>query len=287
LPSPDSLTGPVFLAVLVAAALHAGWNATLKVKLEPFLAMALITVLGGVLAAPLVLWLGWPRAEAWPWLIASMILHMGYYFGLISAYARADMAQVYPLARGGGPLLTAGLSLALLTEPIRPLGLVGICVLGCGILLMAFRGGRQSASPDLPTLGFAGFTAVTIAGYTLADGIGARAAGDPHAYSAALFFIDGVMFGLFALWRRGLPGLRPALGFLPQGFAGAAMSLAAYWIAIWAMTKAPIALVAALRESSVLWAMLISVVVLKEPLTRFRLTAAALIVAGLVLMRVQ
>jgi drug/metabolite transporter (DMT)-like permease len=129
-------------------------------------------------------------------------------------------------------------------------------------------------------------TALTISGYTIVDGIGARAAADPNAYAAGLFACDAIPMVLICLWRNGVSGMRPALDFLLPGFAGGVMSLVAYWIVIWAMTVAPIALVAAVRETSVLFGGLIAVFVLKEPLTRVRAVAAGLTMVGLVLMRV-
>jgi drug/metabolite transporter (DMT)-like permease len=277
----------VFAAVLAAAALHAGWNAFLKVKLEPFLAMTLITGSGGVVGIPLLLAFGFPRLEAWPWLIGSVVIHLGYYFALSEAYRRADMGHIYPIARGGAPLLTASISVGVLGEQIGVQAALGIAVLGCGIILIAFLGRRRQTAFDPHALGFALLTAGIVCAYTLVDGLGARIAGDPHAYSAALFVVDGVPLVLLALWLRGFSGLAPMREFLGRGIAGGAMSLGAYWIAIWAMTVAPIALVAALRETSVLWASLIAVLFLKEPFIPARAVAAALIVAGVALIRVQ
>lgn len=285
--TPTDMDPFVFAAVLMAAALHAGWNAVLKVRLEPFLAMALITAAAGVIGLPFLLVLGPPRLEAWPWLIGSIVLHLGYYCGLTEAYRRADMGQVYPIARGTAPLLTALASLALLHEPIGPVATGGIALLGLGIIFISLRGGRGLTRLDPVALGFALFTALTIAGYTLVDGIGARTAGDPHAYSATLFVLDGLAMVLFALWRRGSAALVQSWKFAGPGLAGGAMSLGAYWIAIWAMTMAPIGLVAALRETSVLFAVLIATLVLKEPLTRARLLAACLIVTGVIVIRMQ
>jgi drug/metabolite transporter (DMT)-like permease len=277
----------VFAAVLAAAAMHAGWNAVLKVRLEPFLAMTLITGCAGIVAIPLLVVFGWPRLEAWPWLIGSVVLHLAYYIALTEAYRRADMGQIYPIARGGAPLLTAGASLLVVGEPIALQAAIGIAVLAGGVALMSLRGARQHEPLDPAAIGFALATAVIICGYTLVDGLGARAAGDPHAYSAALFVIDGVPIVVFALWRLGLAGLKPMRRFAGPGLAGGAMSLASYWIAIWAMTVAPIALVAALRETSVLFAAVIAVVVLKEPFGPVRATAAALMVGGILLIRMQ
>jgi drug/metabolite transporter (DMT)-like permease len=277
----------VFGAVLAAAAMHAGWNAVLKVRLEPFLAMTLITGCGGVAAIPLLVVFGWPKAEAWPWLIGSVVLHLGYYLALTEAYRRADMSQIYPIARGGAPLLTASASTVLVGEPISGQAALGIALLGSGVALMSLRGARKHEPLDRGAVGYALATAVIICGYTLVDGLGARVAGDPHAYSAALFVIDGVPIVLLALWRLGIAGLKPMLRFAGPGIAGGAMSLVSYWIAIWAMTVAPIALVAALRETSVLFAAAIAVFILKEPFGPVRATSAALMIGGMLLIRLQ
>lgn len=275
----------VFLAVLAAAAMHAGWNAFLKLRIEPFLGMTLVAAGAGVVAAPGLVAFGFPKLAAWPWLAASVAIHVGYYVALSKAYERADMSQIYPIARGGAPLITAIASFVLVGESLSATQALGIAALGCGVMLISLLGRRKGARFDPVALGFAGLTALTITGYTLVDGMGARSAGDPHAYSAALFVIDGFPLLLFALWRRGVAGLAPMRPYLVQGLAGGALSLGAYWIAIWAMTVAPIPLVAAIRESSVLFAALIAVVFLKEPLHWPRACAAVVIVAALALMR--
>ena len=282
---PAGMELHVFLAVLAAAALHAGWNAFLKLRIEPFLAMTLVTTCGGVIGVPAMLVFGAPKLEAWPWLLVSTALHLGYYVALTEAYRRADMSQIYPIARGGAPLVTAFASVALLGESLSALQGLGIAALGCGVMLISLLGRRKGARFDPAALGFAGLTALTISGYTLVDGIGARVAGDPHAYSATLFVLDGWPLILFALWRRGVEGLKPMVPYVLQGFAGGAMSLGSYWIAIWAMTVAAIPLVAAVRESSVLFAALIAVLILKEPLQWGRAAAAVAIVCALALMR--
>ena len=266
--------------------MHAGWNAVLKIRLDPFLSAVLIAIAGGLIAAPVLIWTGWPRAEGWPWLAASVVLHLGYYIGLTEAYRRADMSQVYPIARGSAPLMTTLVSVVALGEPVNIIGGGGIAALGAGVLLMSLRGG-SAVRFDPAAIGYALFTAVTICGYTLVDGIGARAAGNPHAYSAALFFLDAFPIALLALYKFERAELRHAVRFVGPGLAGGAMSLAAYWIAIWAMTVAPIPLVAAARESSVLFGMLIAVVILKEPLRGIRVVSACLIVLGLALIRLQ
>ncbi len=274
----------VFAAVLAAAAMHAGWNALLKVRLEPFLAMTLITASAGLIGVPFLLAFGLPKAAAWPWLFASLALHLGYYIALTEAYRRAEMSQIYPIARGGAPLLTALASLLLFTEPVSAPALAGIVLLGSGVIIMSLRG-RGSAAVNRGAIVFALMTAVIISGYTLVDGIGARTAGDANAYASTLFVIDGLPLPLFALWRRGANTLVPLLRYARQGLAGGAMSLASYWIAIWAMTVAPIAVVAALRETSVLFSAVIATFVLKERVRPIRGAAALLIVGGVLLIR--
>ena len=281
----DALSAVVFAAVLAAAAMHAGWNAVLKLRLEPFLGLVLINGAAGLAAVPVLIVTGWPRAAAWPWLIGSVILHLGYYIGLTEAYRRADMGQIYPIARGSAPLITAIASLVFLAEPIGLVSGVGIAILGAGIATMSLRGGAARAVGEPAALAYAAFTAFTISGYTLVDGLGARTAGDAHAYAAGLFVVDGLFFTAFALFRLGLAGLKPVLTFALPGMAGGAMAFASYWTAIWAMTVAPIALVAAVRETSVLFAAAISVLILREPLRPNRVAAVGLILAGLVVLR--
>ncbi|MDQ0395447.1 EamA family transporter [Labrys monachus] len=275
----------VFLAVLAAAALHAGWNALVKIKLDPFLAMTLICVSCAIIALPALAITGLPAGAAWPWIALSTFLHLGYYLFLAEAYRRADMGQIYPIARGAAPLVTALISLFIVHDPVSPGNLIGIVLLGLGVLLISLKGQRSALVPSRAAIVYALLTAATISLYTVADGIGARAAGGPNAYAAALFAVDAYPMLAICLWRKGLSGIRPALRFVVPGFAGGAMSLAAYWIVIWAMTVAPIALVAATRETSVLFGGIIAVLFLKEPLTPVRGVSAFLILLGLVFMR--
>ncbi|CAM5764040.1 hypothetical protein LMIY3S_01013 [Labrys miyagiensis] len=276
---------PVFLAVLAAAALHAGWNALVKIRLDPFLAMTLICVSCGIIALAALPITGLPNPEAWLWVAISTILHLFYYLFLAEAYRRADMSQVYPIARGAAPLVTTAISLAFIHDPMPPGSVLGIALLGLGVLLISLKGQRGKVMPSRAAVVYALLTAGTISLYTIVDGVGARAAGSPNAYAAALFAVDAYPMLAICLWRKGLEGIRPAFKFLMPGFAGGAMSLAAYWIVIWAMTVAPIALVAATRETSVLFGGLIAVIFLKEPFTPVRGMSAALILIGLVFMR--
>lgn len=276
----------VFALVLFAAACHAGWNAVIKFGIEPFTATALIAIASGIVALPLLPFVGLPPMAAWPWVAASIVLHVGYYIGLTEAYRTGDMGQVYPIARGSAPLLTALGSTFVIHESVGALSWAGIGLLAAGVFLMSLRGGRDIKTLDRRAIGFALFTACTISAYSIVDGVGARTAGNAHSYSVALFVCDGLVMLVFALLRRGVATISVEMvRNWKSAFIGGTLSLAAYWIAIWAMTVAPIATVAALRETSVLFGAVIAVVVLKEPLRPIRIAAALMIVAGMALIR--
>jgi drug/metabolite transporter (DMT)-like permease len=277
----------VFLAVLFAAACHAGWNALIKVGLDPLSTTTLISVGCGVVAlafAPLV---GMPASAAWPWLIASVVIHLVYFASLIESYRTGDLGQVYPIARGSAPLMTATVTSIFVGEKLNALGWTGIVVLVGGVLLLSARGGRQLAEIDRRAIGFALFTALTICAYSVVDGIGARLSANPNAYSVWLFIGIAVVMVPYALYRDGRDVIPAMQRFWLRGFAGGALQVLSYGIAIWAMTAAPIAIVATLRETSVLFGAVIAVVILKEPLRAVRVVAACLIVGGLVLIRLQ
>jgi drug/metabolite transporter (DMT)-like permease len=278
----DSL---VFAAVLFAAACHAGWNASIKRGLDPLastVAISLGAALVSLLALPVV---GLPAREAWPWVLASVVIHLVYFGALIESYRTGDMGQVYPIARGSAPLMTATVTTVFVGERLGLLGWLGIVLLAAGVLLLSLRGGRALAKLNRRAVGFALFTAVTICAYSVVDGIGARLAGSANAYSATLFVGIGPVMAFYALTRGGIRVLSDTRQLWLTGLAGGALQLGSYGIAIWAMTLAPIAIVAALRETSVLFGALIAVVVLKEPLRAARMAAAFLIVCGLVLIR--
>jgi len=277
----------VFLAVLFAAACHAGWNALIKVGLDPLSTTTLISLGAGLVALTLVPLVGVPAWAAWPWLIASVIVHLCYFASLIESYRTGDLGQVYPIARGSAPLMTAAATTVFIGEKLSLIGWTGILLLVAGVLLLSARGGRELAEVDRRAIGFALFTALTICAYSVVDGIGARLSANPNAYSVWLFI--GIAFVMlpYAIYRDG-PDVIPAMRrFWRRGFAGGALQLLSYGIAIWAMTAAPIAIVATLRETSVLFGAVIAVVVLKEPLRAARIVAACLIVCGLILIRLQ
>jgi drug/metabolite transporter (DMT)-like permease len=277
----------VFLAVLFAAACHAGWNALIKVGLDPLSTTTLISLGSGVVALVLVPFVGTPAMAAWPWLIGSIAIHLVYFASLIESYRTGDLGQVYPIARGAAPLMTAVATTIFIDERLSAVGWAGILALVAGVLLLSARGGREFAQIDRRAIGFALFTAMTICAYSVVDGVGARLAANPNAYSLWLFIGIAVVMLPYALYRDG-PDVIPAMQrFWRRGFAGGALQVLSYGIAIWAMTAAPIAVVATLRETSVLFGAAIAVVVLKEPLRAVRVVAACMIVCGLVLIRLQ
>ena len=274
----------VFAVVLAAAALHAGWNALLKIGLDRFLSAALIQIGAGLVALPALPWVSLPLAGAWPWLALSALLHIGYNAFLARAYRHGDLSQVYPIARGSAPLLVALLAL-LAGDALRLQQWPGLLVLVAGIWLMAWRGGHAHASLNGPLLLNALATAACIAGYTLADALGARSNGDAIGYALWLFVVNGLVATLLITLRSG-PRIFLRLGpHWRGGLGGGGMSLLAYSLVIWATTQAPVAMVSALRESSVLFALLIGWLLLKEPMPPMRLLACAVIALGVVLLK--
>lgn len=276
------LTWPVVLAVLFGALLHASWNALVKSSTDKALDTALINLLGSLLAIPLVWWFGWPKIEAWPFIAASIVIHIGYYVALSGAYRHGDLGLTYPLMRGSAPLLVALSASVTLGETLTPLawiGVLGICV---GVLIL----GLTKHAFDAPrAVQFALVNAVIIACYTVVDALGVRAAGSAMPYVATLFLLDGWPFALIVFARRGWavgPYIRRRW---PIGLAGGAASIGSYGVALWAMTQAPVATVAALRETSVLFAVLLGVWFLKEIFTTRRVIGTCMIVGGVMALR--
>ncbi|MEA3038630.1 MAG: hypothetical protein QOE79_1143 [Sphingomonadales bacterium] len=272
---------PVFLAILVAALLHASWNALVKTDGDRFASVLLLTLAQGTIAVLLIPFFGFPPRAAWPWVLLGSALHTGYALFLVRAYRDADLSQVYPLARGAAPLIVTVVSALVLAEAPPPLRIAAVLAIAGGILLMA-RGGGLGGTAVLWALGTATFTA----SYTMADGVGARVAGSASAFAMTMFAIDGLAMAGCALAARGPAGLVRLLPGWRGGAMAGAMSLGSYWIVIWGFTQAPLAMVAALRETSVLFAMLIGLFVLGEKVAPVRWAAAAMILAGVILMRV-
>ena len=279
------MTLTVFLAVMAAALMHAVWNAMVKVHFDRFASVTLMTLGTAVTALPAVPFVDFPQPHVWPWILASVAFHMGYKLFLIRAYEAGDLAQTYPLARGSAPLLTTVGAVIVASEFPSGLSLGGILLLSAGTFLMSFRGAAYLERLNGRAVIYALITSVFIACYTLSDGSGARLASTASSYAVYLFLCDGLWSLILAVALRGRAIARTIAAGWRMGLLTGSLSGVAYWIAMWAMTKAPIASIAALRETSILFAMTISVLALGETLTRWRTAAALLIVTGVVALR--
>ena len=274
----------VFFAVLAAAAMHAGWNAVIKIRLDRFASISLMTLATAVVSLPVLPFVAFPSAETWSWIGASLVFHTGYKYFLTRAYDSGDLAQAYPLARGSGPLLTTIGAIVLFREMPEAVAVGGIVLLSAGTFLMSLRGGSIDGLRSRAVF-YALVTSLFITGYTLTDGMGARSADTALSYAAWLYIGDGIWSSIFCILLRGPGIVRVVLPEWKSALGAGFLSAAAYAIAMWAMTKAPIAVVAALRETSILFAMMLSVLMIGETLTRWRVAAALLIVGGVAALR--
>lgn len=275
----------IFVAVLLAAFLHAGWNSVVKIGLDRVSTVLLLALVQAAIAVLVLPFVDQPALAAWPWIIAAALLHTGYKVFLIQAYAHADLSQAYPLARGTAPLIVTVWSIIFLGASFSPLSLSAILAISFGILIMAVKGAEGGAMRGTAlfwALGTAGFTA----SYTLVDGLGARVAGTPTGFIMWMVIGDAIGMLAYVTHSRGLAAFPALLPAWKIGVAAGAMSLGSYWIAVWAFTQAPIALVAALRESSILVATLIATFVLHERVTGWRWISSCAIACGMVLMKI-
>ncbi len=274
----------VFAAVLAAAFLHASWNVLVKVNLDRFLALFLIHVLMGLVGVAMLFWSGLPIRSCWPYALLSGLLHTGYNVLLARSYKYGEMSVVYPIARGAAPIVALILSLIFAGDLISAGEFAALAVLIVGLWLIALS--RTAAlETDGRTVGFALATAVFIGLYTVVDGMGARISGDALAYSGLIYAFDGLFLLMFGLGMRGMAIVQQVVPFFWRGLAGAGFSSLAYGIVIWAMTKAPIGMVAALRETSILFVLGMSTLFLGEKITPMRAAGGVLIVAGAVALR--
>ena len=282
------MTWPVVGAVLFAAFLHASWNALIKSGTDKALETSFMHVLGCGVGLVLVLLFGLPRQEAWLWVAASVVIHLGYYLTLVGAYKHGDLGFAYPIMRGTAPLLVALLSLPFVGEALPVASWLGVAGISGGVLLIGLASRPGTGASRRHALGYALANAAIIAMYTIVDGNGVRASGHPLQYVALLFLIEGAPYFAFVMWQR-RRDLAPAFAFMkqrwPVSLLGACASLGAYGIALWAMTQAPVASVAALRETSVLFAAAIGIVMLKEKLRLQRIVGTGVIVAGVMALR--
>lgn len=277
------MTVGVLLAVLGAALLHASWNAAIKLQGSKVGGMLAMTFGQGLIGCLVALTRPLPSVEAWGWILVSALVHTSYQIFLAWAYEKGDLSRVYPIARGSAPLMVLVVGSVLLPDRLAPAEVLGIIVLGAGILGMAagvFRSGESIA-----LLPFALATAAATATYSMVDGTGARVDGDAVAYVGWLLVMATFFYAPIAVWMRGTAVIpRGARSWL-WGLGAGTASWAAYALVVWAMTRAPIALVAALRETSILFAVLLGWALFGDRMTGGKWVSAALILLGVLLTR--
>lgn len=279
------MTPLVAFAVLTAAITHAGWNAIAHAIKDQLLSFTLISgggVLIGALAAGFV---PFPAADAWPYLVVSAVLHVAYMMLLMRSFTLGDFGQMYPIARGTAPLVVTVLAAVFVGEVPDGWATAGVVVASAGLVGLALWGIRGSGKrPHWQALTAAVATGLAIAGYTVVDGVGVRASGTPLGYVAWLMILEGLAIPAYALYRRRgqlITQLRP---FAVRGLVGSALSVTAYGLVLWAQTKAPLAPIAALRESSIIVGAAIGALFFKERFGAPRIAAAGLMVVGIGLM---
>jgi drug/metabolite transporter (DMT)-like permease len=268
--------------VLLAAVLHASWNALVKTGADPFVRLAILNLFCGAAALPMLLASAPPAPASWPYLLGSVAIHHVYYLALAAGYRYGDLSHVYPIARGIAPPLVALCAWLWAGEPQTAGSLLAILLISLAITSLAFGEGWRLG--PLRPLGFALLTGASIAAYTLCDGLGGRLAGDVGGYIAWLFVLDTVpLTVMVALWKPA--ALRAQLRTdWKLVSAGGVLAFVAYALVIWAMTIAPMAQVSALRETSVILAALIGTRLLGEPFGRRRVVAASLVALGVILL---
>jgi drug/metabolite transporter (DMT)-like permease len=277
----SQITVPIVVIVIGAGGLHAAWNAIAKHlddRLVVFALIGVVSTLGGGIALALI---GLPYRASIGFAVASAAIHTGYELALMSSYRLGAFNQVYPIARGTAPLLVTVGAYFLASEHVGAVPLVGVAILAAGLVSLALSSGRLAGS-ELPAVAAAALTGLAIAGYTIVDGLGVRRAHDPYAYAGLLFFMMGPVFPVIAALRR------PTISWLTgraagQGLLAGTLSLIAYGTVLWAQTRAPLAEVAAIRETSVVFAALIGMRLFAECFGRRRVAAAVLVAAGILL----
>ncbi|WP_405780034.1 EamA family transporter [Streptomyces sp. NBC_00859] len=277
------MTPTVIVAVVIAAITHASWNAIahhIKDQLASFTLISAGGLLVGALAAPFV---PFPAAAAWPYLLVSAALHVTYMLLLMRSFTLGDFGQMYPIARGTAPLVVTVLAAVFVHEIPNGWQLAGVVVACAGLVGVALWG-LKGARPQWPAIVAALATGLAIASYTTVDGVGVRDSGSSLGYIAWLMILEGVAIPAYAAYRRRgqlVAQLRP---YATRGLVGGVMSVVAYGLVLWAQTRAPLAPIAALRESSIIVGAAIGALFFKEKFGAPRIAAAGLMVVGIGLM---
>jgi drug/metabolite transporter (DMT)-like permease len=271
----------IVLVVLAAGVLHAVWNAIVKQISDQLMGFALFGISATVIGGAALIVTGLPGQAAIPFVLASGVIHIAYEAGLMSSYRLGAFGQTYPIARGTSPLVVALGAYVFANERLSLGATLGVLILAVGLITLAFSSGSL-ARADVPAIRAAGFTGLTIAAYTLVDGLGVRHAHNSFAYGGLLFLIQGPVFPLVALRRRPRAVWAPSPTVV-RGLLAGVLAMVAYGAVLWAQRRAPLAEVAALRETSVISAALIGTLLFKEHFGVRRVTAAVLVATGIVL----
>lgn len=272
----------IILLVLLAAAMHAGWNALIKIKSDRLLVMTAVTLFGSIVSLAILPFVPAPAPASWGLLALAICLHTAYHLILPTAYDHGDLGQVYPIARGSAPLLVTVGAFVIDGETISGLALAGVLCLAAGVMALTFDR-RYRPARSSKAIWFALGTGAIIASYTITDGLGARQAGNALSFAVWLTAGDGLLTFVLVLALRGRIALRAVSDHLGTALAGGTMQVGLYWIIILALTLAPMAMVSALRETSVLFAAILSTFLLKEGFGVWRFISAAMVTAGAVM----
>ena len=278
--SPEGLTIGL---VLLAALLHASWNALVKASGDPLINVAIVTATGGIVAIPAVVLFPFPGPETWPWLALSAVIHYAYQLSLVRMYQLGDLSQVYPIARGLAPLGVGLLAAIGAGESLAPLQILGLGLASASIMALSGLGSRGPSSRS--AVGMALVTAGLIGLYTFSDGRGVRSVENPLFFIGWSFVLGSVPMVLTTILVRRRDGWSVVREGGLQAVGGGIMATVGYGIVLWAMSRTTMASVASLRESSVLFAALLGTRLLGEPFGRRRTIASFVLVAGLILIQ--
>jgi drug/metabolite transporter (DMT)-like permease len=280
------MSTPILIAILFAALLHAAWNALLKSQPDKMAGALAVSIGSALMGFLCLLYTGLPARAAWPLVASSAVLHTGYFLFLTSAYRVGDLSQVYPVARGVAPLITAAAAGVVLGETLTPLETAAVATIGLGLISLVLTA-RTDGRLNVVSCTLALVTGLFISAYSLNDGIGARLAGNSVAYYSAAALLNCAMMCIgMPLFRRDVVAvaLRDCRRSL---WIGGPLSFIAYALVTWAFTQAPIALVSALRETSLVFALVIGTLFLKERVNLGKVFSVFVTLTGAVLLRLQ
>ena len=272
-----------FGVVLFAAALHATWNAIVKGSTDKILTATLVTGSAALLAVVTLPFLESPDRASWPFIGASIIFQICYFRLLALNYQRSEMSLAYPIMRGTAPLIVTLVSVTFLQVSLPPLAWLGIVIICTGVLSLGMSNGRGNGRSVVLAL----LNACVIAGYTLIDGEGVRRSDAPAAYTLWIYLLTGPALIAWVLVTRRSTLLAYARANWAYGLIGGIGTATSYGLALWAMTMAPIAVLSALRETSILFGILLSATVLRERVDRRRIIAVCIIAAGAMALRLS